>query len=198
MSFKNKKKIEETLPPCCCMGQHAGSRKMSSSLSQSSRFLHSYWEKLWHDFLWKAPTIGTVCYWSDNVSIQQHVNTPLVAICWRVSQMQHNSALCTLSGASSAMKWNTVHCSDMYSVIHCGDMMYTVHCTLYSALCTGGGIAGAWFAGILWPVSVRSSAVQCTAFVIVFVFVFSFFSSVFVNCIVICICIICPVCIRRC
>ena len=51
--LKTRRKPGETLPPCCCMGQHAGSRKMSSSLSQSSRFLHSYWKKLWHDFFLK-------------------------------------------------------------------------------------------------------------------------------------------------
>ena len=85
---------------------------------------------LCHDFL--LLHVGTICYWTNNVSRQLHANTPLVAICWRVSQRSQ----CNMHSrvppvpTSSAVQCNTVHGASSY--------------------------AGAWFAAILWPVWVRN------------------------------------------
>ena len=146
---KTRREPGETLPPRCYMGQQAGSRKMSSSLSQSSRVLHrraAYYSAMISFGKFRLLHVGTICYWTNNVSSQQHANTPLVAICWHVSQRQRSQC----SYQSSAMQQNTVHSASSY--------------------------AGAWFAGILWPVWVRSSAVHCTVLVFVFVFAFLFVS----------------------
>ena len=91
--LKNKRETGRDIAPPLLYVTARRLQKNGSSLSKSSRVLlrrAAYCSAMISFGKFRLLHVGTICYWTNNVSSQQHANTPLVAICWHVSQRQRS------------------------------------------------------------------------------------------------------------